>query len=69
MLKKKQQQKEIKNKQINMNNKKNKSDQNDKIITETINFSIILKDNDNKKSSKKKQKFNDESKSEIMRKY
>ena len=69
ILKKKQQQKKIKNRQINMNNKKNENDWNDKIMTETINSSIVLRNDDNKKSPKKKQKSNDESKSEIMRKY
>ena len=69
MLKKKQQQKKIKNRQINMNNEKNENDWDDKIITETINFLIVLKDDDDKKSSKKKQKSDDKSESEIMGKY
>ena len=52
-----------------MNSEKNENDWDDKIITETINSSIILKNDDNEKSLKKKQKSNDEPESEIMRKY
>ena len=69
VLKKKQQQKETKNRQINMDNEKNEDDWDDKTMTGTINSPIVLGDDDDEKPPKKKQKSGDGPESEIMRKY